>query len=112
MAAAVLAVVAVVAAERAEADFAAAARAVVSRVEFLTAAARAAAVVVFFDPADRGPELAELRSIFSAGSATTSTVAAALSAAAFDGARVPVVFFAGALRAGVFFGAAGAASAT
>jgi hypothetical protein len=86
-------------------------RAVDARAEFLAAAVRAAEAVVF------GVELRAAvapvgRSSFNAGSATTSTVAAALSAADFDGVRAAALFFAGVFRAGVFFAVEGAASAT
>ena len=83
-------------------------RAVVVRAEFLAAAVRAAAAVVVLGAADRGAT----PSIFKAGSATTSTVAAAFSAAAFEGVPGLVGFFAGVFLAGVLFGVEGAASAT
>ncbi|KQZ22302.1 hypothetical protein ASD43_16430 [Microbacterium sp. Root553] len=76
---------------------------------------RAAAAVFFTGAAEPAPSPGR-GLIRRAGSATTSMVAAAFSAAAFAGVRGVAAFFTGAffvgvLRAGVFFSGAGAASA-
>nr|WP_314843797.1 hypothetical protein [uncultured Microbacterium sp.] len=81
--------------------------------EFRAAAARAAAVVVVrFADGPRPADALSARESFSAGSATTSMVAAALSAADFEGVLGVAGFFTAGFLVGVFLAGAVAASAT